>query len=251
MPEVSLKLLTREAVPLSVQARTTRGKGPMGRLRREQACVPGIIYGHGKEPVPFQIEARLLERTFSKNGHSVLFVVDFEGGTGTQEHAIVRELQHHKVTGIVLHLDLLRIDPNEKRVLTVPINAIGVPHGVSVGGGAVQHSVTTLDLECVISEMPSAMEIDITAFEIGDGIHVSDLLEQEPRIVTDADVAIVSVLAPRLTVDDEVEAAAAAAAAEAAEEGLEGEEGEEGEEGAEGEEEGAEGEGDGEGEAQK
>jgi hypothetical protein len=100
-------------------------------------------------------------------------------------------------------------------------------------------------MDCVISDMPSSVEIDITELVIGDSIHVSDLLEQESRIVTDPEISIINVLAPRLTIDDELELEAAAAA-----EAAEGEEGEEGEEiegeegeGAEGEEgEGAEGE---------
>jgi large subunit ribosomal protein L25 len=88
-------------------------------------------------------------------------------------------------------------------------------------------------MECVVAEMPASIEIDITALEIGDSIHVSDLLGQEPRIVTDPGVAIVNVLAPRLTIDEELERAAAAQAVaaegeeEAGEEGAEKEEAEE------------------------
>jgi len=71
--------------------------------------------------------------------------------------------------------------------------------------------------------MPAAVEIDIESLEIGDSIHVADLLEQEPRIVTDPEVAIVNVLAPRLTIDEELSQAEGEEEAEAAEEG-EGEE---------------------------
>ena len=98
------------------------------------------------------------------------------------------------------------------------------------GGGALQHSLTALDMHCIASQMPSQIEIDISALEIGDSIHVSDLIESESRIVTDADVTIVSVLAPRLTVDEELEAEAEAEAELLGE--VAGEEGEEGEEGA-------------------
>ncbi len=80
-------------------------------------------------------------------------------------------------------------------------------------------------MHCVASQMPSQVEIDITYLEIGDSIHIGDLLESESRIVNDAEVTIVSVLSPRLTIDEEEEAAAAAAA-EGEGEG-EGEEGEE------------------------
>lgn len=223
MPEVGLRLLTRDEVSMQVQPRTTRGKGPMGRLRREQGLVPGILYGHNQAPFAFQTVSRTLERLFARNGQSVLFRVEVEGQAEPPAHAIVRQVQYHKVSGLVLHLDLLRIDPQETRVITVPLHTTGVPEGVRTGGGALQHAVTSLDLECVISQMPAAIELDIQSLRIGDTIHVSDLLAQESRIVTDAGVAIVSVLAPRLTVDEEAgQAAAAEAEPEAATEQAEG-----------------------------
>jgi large subunit ribosomal protein L25 len=212
MPEVALRLLTREEISVQVQPRTARGKGPMGRLRREGGLVPGILYGHSQAPFAFQTASRALERIFARSGQSGLFRVEVEGDPAPLAHAIVRQVQYHKVTGAVLHLDLLRIDPQETRVITVPLHTQGVPEGVRTGGGALQHAVTALDIECVISEMPAAIEIDIQSLQIGDTIHVSDVLPQEPRIVTDPGVAIVSVLAPRLTVDEEAGQAAVAGA---------------------------------------
>jgi large subunit ribosomal protein L25 len=228
MPDVALRLLTRDAIPVTVQTREQRGKGAMGKLRREQGRIPGIIYGHDQPPFAFHTDARELGRIFSKNGQSILLAVGFQETENPLEQAIVREVQYHKVTGEVLHIDLLRIDPTERRVITVPIHTLGIPEGVRTGGGAVQHAVTALEMDCVISEMPSAIEIDISSLEIGDSVHISDLLARESRIVTDPEVAIVSVLAPRLTVDEEQ----AADEEEALEGEVEGEEGEvEGEEG--------------------
>ncbi len=216
MPEVALRLLTRDEISVRIQPRTARGKGPMGRLRREQGLIPGILYGHDQEPYAFQTEARALERIFARNGQSLLFLVETEGGAAPPAHAIVRQVQYHKVSGAVLHLDLLRIDPQETRVITVPVHTEGVPEGVRTGGGALQHAVNSLELQCVVSQMPAAIELDIRSLEIGDTVHVADLLAQEPRIVTDPGVAIVSVLAPRLTVEQEqAQAAAAEGAAEA------------------------------------
>jgi large subunit ribosomal protein L25 len=223
MPEVTLRLLTRDEISVTVEPREARGKGAMGRLRREEARIPGILYGHGEAPYAFKTDARALERIFARNGQSVLFRVEAGDGSLPSAHAIVRDIQYHKVSGAILHVDLLRIDANESRVITVPVHTRGVPEGVRVGGGALQHAVTTLEMECVISQMPAAVEIDIESLEIGDSIHVADLLEQEPRIVTDPEVAIVNVLAPRLTIDEELSQAEGEEEAEAAEEG-EGEE---------------------------
>jgi len=204
MLEVPLRLHAREQVGLKVQPREERGKGPVGRLRREEGLLPGILYGHKQEPFAFKTEAHALERIFNRFGHNAVFMVEVDGSDQKPEQTIVRQVQYHKVRGDIVHLDLLRIDPDEKLRVSVPLHTQGVPNGVSTGGGALQHAVVALDMECVAAEMPSSIEIDITSLEIGDSIHVADLLEQEPRIVTDPEVTIVNVLAPRLIVEEEV-----------------------------------------------
>ena len=89
-------------------------------------------------------------------------------------------------------------------------------------GGALQQSLSTIELECLASELPSSLELDVSPLNVGDNIHVRDLLDKESRILTDSERTIVTVLAPRLAEEDDIAAVA--------EEG-EGEEGE----GAEGE----------------
>jgi len=235
---VQLKVNKREEISLSIQQRTERGKGPVGRLRREQSMLPGIVYGHRQDPYSFKIGAIELERALSRGGSNATFVLQRDGGD--EERAVVREIQYHKVRGDIVHVDFLRIDPTEEITISIPINTSGTPVGLREGGGAVQHSLTELQMTCVAAELPSSLEIDIDALEIGDSIHVRDLLESEGRIVTDPDSTIVSVLSPRLTIDEEL----ALAEEEAAEgEEIEGEEGAEGAEG-EGGAEGAEGAGD-------
>ncbi|MEE2658574.1 MAG: 50S ribosomal protein L25 [Candidatus Latescibacterota bacterium] len=212
---VGLKIHKRETIELEIEPREERGKGPVGRLRREQGKVPGVVYGHKQEPVSFKGEARSIERVLAAGGQNAIFVVNGES-------AVVKEIQYHKVRGDILHVDLLRIDSDEELRIAVPLSTTGEPVGVSVGGGAVQTSMTNIEMTCVASEMPSRVEIDISDLEIGQSIHVSDLLEAESRITTDPGVTIVSVLAPRLTVEEE-EAEAAEAAGEG-EEDVEGEE---------------------------
>ena len=84
-----------------------------------------------------------------------------------------------------------------------PILTEGEPEGVRNEGGALQQALTAVEMECVVSEMPSAMVIDISSLVIGDSLHVSDLVEQEPRITTDPDRTIVNILAPRLITEEE------------------------------------------------
>lgn len=199
---VQVKINKREVISLSIQRREERGKGPVGRLRREQAMLPGIVYGHQQEPNSFKIAAHELERALGAGGSNATFLLK-EDENGKEERAVVREIQYHKVRGDIMHVDFLRIDPTEEITISIPIHTVGTPVGVREGGGAVQHSLNELQMTCIAAELPSSLEIDISGLEIGDSIHVRDLLEQDSRIVTESDITIVSVLSPRLTVDEE------------------------------------------------
>ncbi|MCY3761070.1 MAG: 50S ribosomal protein L25 [Gemmatimonadetes bacterium] len=202
MPAVNMQIFSRDEIKLDIEERSERGKGPVGRLRRDGGMLPGIIYGRHREPLPFKVETLSLERALSKGGQDAVFLLQMSGN-GSGDQAVVREIQYHKVTGDILHVDMLRIDPEEHLRVEVPISTVGIPVGVHVGGGAVQHSLQRLEMVCLASELPSRVEIDIAELDIGSSIHVSDLLEQDSRITTDPSTTIVSVLSPRLTVDEE------------------------------------------------
>jgi large subunit ribosomal protein L25 len=207
MPAVQMKVYQREEIELQVSERLEKGKGDVGRLRREQSMLPGVVYGHNQEPVCFKVPQRTLERALSHGGADAVFMLNMEGSKEL-ERAVVREIQYHKVMDDIVHVDMLRIDPKETLRVEVPIVTEGVPVGVRTGGGALQQTLTRIEMICLASELPSRIEIDISDLEIGDSIHVAELLEQEERINTDPSVTIVSVLSPRLTIDEEIEAAA-------------------------------------------
>ena len=204
MPSVPLKLHDREHVSLNIATRPEKGKGPVGQLKRNQGQIPGVLYGHNQDPFHFKTDARKFEQILSKGGQNSTISVQYEDGQKS-EGALIREIQYHKVRGDALHIDLLRIDPNETLKADVPLLAVGVPDGVRNGGGALQQTLTSIEVEAVVSAMPSAIEIDISSLVIGDSLHVSDLLDQENRITTDPARTIVNILAPRLAAEEEEE----------------------------------------------
>lgn len=223
MPQVPLQIQVREQVALKVQSRREQGKGPVGQMRRLQGQLPGVIYGHNQPAESFKTDAHTLERILDKGGQNAIIWVEHEEPDKTSEQALIRAIQYHKVRGDVLHLDLLRIDPNETLRANVPLLTEGVPEGVHNEGGALQQTLTSIEMECVVSEMPAAVVLDISSLVIGDSLHVSDLVEQEPRITTDPSRTIVNILAPRLVAAEE--AAEEAEAPEGEEEAGEGGEG--------------------------
>ena len=203
MPQVPLKLHARELVSLKVAPREEQGKGPVGQMRRLHGQLPGVIYGHKQDAECFKTDAHSLERILSKGGQNAIILIEHEESSKESEQALIREIQYHKVSGDAMHLDLLRIDPTETLRANVPIITVGVPEGVRTEAGSLQQTLTALEMECVVSEMPSAVEIDITSLQIGDSVHVSDLIEQEPRITSEGVRTIANVLVPRLIADDE------------------------------------------------
>ena len=203
MPQVPVKIHARELVSLKVAPREEQGKGPVGQMRRLHGQLPGVIYGHKQDAECFKTDAHSLERILSKGGQNAIILIEHEESSKESEQALIREIQYHKVSGDAMHLDLLRIDPTETLRANVPIITVGVPEGVRTEGGSLQQALTALEMECVVSEMPSAVEIDITSLQIGDSLHVSDLIEQEPRITSEGVRTIANVLVPRLIADDE------------------------------------------------
>ncbi len=215
MPAVPLKLHKRAHVSLKIAHRHEQGKGLVGQLRRLHGQIPGVLYGHKQDPYAFKIDAHNFEQILNKGGQNATINVEYEDGTES-EGALIREIQYHKVRGHAMHLDLLRINAAETLRAEVPLVTVGVPEGVRNGGGALQQTLTSIEIESVVSEMPAAIEINISSLVVGDSLHVSDLMEQEPRISTDPSRTIVNILAPRLS-----------GARASDEEGEEGEEGEE------------------------
>ena len=227
MPQVPLKIHARQQVSLKVQPREEKGKGPVGQMRRLQGQLPGIIYGHKQAAESFKTDAHALEGILGKGGQNAIIVIEHEESDKESEQALIRDIQYHKVRGDAMHLDLLRIDPSETLRANVPIVTVGVPEGVRTEGGSLQQTLTSLEMECVVSEMPSSIEIDITSLVIGDSLHVSDLMEQEPRITSDPVRTIINVLMPRLVAEEDadVEGDGIEGAAEGEEGAAEGEEG--------------------------
>ena len=201
---------------MPVQVRAEQGKEAVGRLRRKEGMLPGVLYGHKQKPLHFKTDTLALEHALSKGGSNAIFMVQF--ADEVPQRAIVQEIQYHKVRGEILHVDLLRIAPEETLQVSVPIISQGTPEGVRAGGG-LQQSLQTIDIECVVAEMPSSIEVDISSLKVGDSVRVKDLLDQEDRIVSEPERSIFNVLAPRVVEEEVAEA----------EEAVEGEESEIGE----------------------
>jgi large subunit ribosomal protein L25 len=201
--------------------REETGKG-VARKLRAGGRVPAVLYGHGMEPVGLSVDARELFHLFHTGaGTNVLvdLVVD-----GTEHLAMPREIQRDHIRGRFVHVDFLVVSRDEKITIPVPIRVVGESVGVKAGG-VVEHHLWEVQVECLPTDVPEAIEADISDLEIGSGLRVSDLVPPEGAVIlTNPDESVVAVMQPQMAVELEEEAAAEGEEAEGeAAEGAEGE----------------------------
>jgi large subunit ribosomal protein L25 len=169
------------------------GKGAARKLRAA-GRVPAILYGHGMEPVPMSVSALDLLHVFHAAGGSNL-LVDLEVN-GDTHLAIAREVQRDYLHGRYIHVDFLAVRRDEKITVSVEVHEVGEAEGVKAGG-VVEHHLREVQLECLPTNVPDAIEVDISALEIGDMIRAGDLMAPENvEILTDPETPIISIVTP-------------------------------------------------------
>jgi large subunit ribosomal protein L25 len=181
---------------LQAASRSNTGKGAARTLRRE-GKVPGVIYGHNRQPEPLAIDSNALSKMLLgiSAGTTVLDVV-VDGRPAVK--ALIREIQRDSVRpSEILHLDLYEVRADEKVTLSIPIHLVGIPDGVRNFGGVLDHSLRELDIEVLPVDIPDHVELDVTALTIGHSLFVRDLKVEKAEILNDPDTPVCSVVAPR------------------------------------------------------
>ena len=211
-----------EQVNLNAENREVEGKSSSRQLR-SAGSIPAVIYGGKEEPLKITI----LEKDIAKASEVPGFATQILNISisGKNQNVIVKELQRHPATQRVLHADLMRVDPDTKISISVPVRFVNEDScvGVKMHGGVVSHLINDIDITCLASNLPEYLEVDVENLDIGDSIFLSALNLPEgveiPALALgeDRDQAVVSVSEAKvLEIEPEI---------------VEPEEGEEGEEG--------------------
>jgi len=199
-------------VSLEAAHRPDKGKG-VARKLRAGGRVPGVYYGRGEDSIALTVALKDLHTVLdAADGSNVIVDLKLSGAAAKDRKALIREIQRDPVAGTVLHLDLQHISLTERITVEVPIVLVGTPTGVKDGGGILEHLLREVEVECLPTDIPSKLEVDVSGLAIGDSLHVSDLKLQNGEILTEADRAIAAVVPP--TVLEEAKPAEEGAAAE-------------------------------------
>ena len=193
---------------LLIQRRTITGTRPVRRLR-QGPVIPGIVYGRAMEPlsvaVPRKALAKLLQ---TKAGEHALVTLRLEDSKTWEKPALIHDLQHDPVDGHVIHVDFHAIVLTEQIHVKIPVMLKGDPVGVKMDGGVLEQFLRELEVECLPTEIPEGVEVDVAAMKIGDTIHVRDLVPpKNAKLLSDPAGAIASVQQPKVEKPEEEAAA--------------------------------------------
>src|SRR4051794_21580197 len=170
-------------ITLQAQAGRPTGSRPANRLRHE-GRIPGIIYGHGSDPVPISVDGRELRAALTtESGLNALLSLNVDGSSHL---TMARELQRHPVRGTVTHVDFQIVRRDEIMSADVSVNLVGEAEAVNRADGLVEQSLHMLSINATPDRIPASIEVDISGLQIGDTIRVADLRLPE-GVTTDVD----------------------------------------------------------------
>jgi large subunit ribosomal protein L25 len=201
-----------ETVELQVELRAEVGKGPARRIRR-LGRVPAVFYGPQRAVTMLTVDAKEFTQKVSALEGSHLIRFSSTAADVAGKIALVKDTQFHPVSGDALHADFYEVDLSKKLRVRVPLHFTGKAVGVAAGG-ILQPVRREVEVECLPMDIPSFIEVDVSALGIHDAVHIRELAPpKDVSFVYDDDFTLVTVLPPTV---EEVKVEAAEAAVEGA-----------------------------------
>jgi large subunit ribosomal protein L25 len=198
-----------EQIALKASLREGTGKSKAGKDRKA-GMIPGIVYHRGEESVPVSlVEKDLLKILRAAEGENLLISLQVEGSKKKARPVLIKQIQRHPVKRSVLHVDFNEISLSEKITVEVEVVAQGESIGVKQDGGILEHVLREVKVQCLPTDIPKHIDVDVTALKLNDSVHVRDLVVSDKiKILTDGDTLILHV---KLPVEEKVEEPGAAA----------------------------------------
>lgn len=182
-----------EKVLIEAQKRVKIDKPSRSALRKE-GKVPAIFYSKHHEPMPVQFSERAIHPlVFTSKTHLITLNVD-----GHEElECIIKDVQFDPTTEKIVHIDLLGLKKGEKIDIEVPVQLVGSPIGIKEGG-VLQHVLHKVAIQCLPSDIPEHIEIDVTNLKLGHAIHISELKYDNITLLNNPESIVASVTHPKV-----------------------------------------------------
>jgi large subunit ribosomal protein L25 len=200
-----------KSVSLNAYPRTQSRRGGAKKLR-DGGRIPAIIYGRQAEPQSLEVLAKDLENLIHHSvSENLLVDLAVKDDSRPKRLALVQEVQHHALSGKMLHVDFHEVAENEKVSIMVPVETTGESTGVKNGGGILEHVLFRVKVRALPKDLPEVIVLDVTHLEIGQAIHIGDIKPVPGvEILGDKHISVIAVAAP---ISEAAEAAAVEAGA--------------------------------------
>ncbi|MCY7361672.1 MAG: 50S ribosomal protein L25 [Ignavibacteria bacterium] len=177
-------------ITLKAQKREQNQELTLNQLRKK-GIIPGIYYGHGVDNINIAAnELDLRPIIYTTESH----IINLKFGEDSTLSCILKDVQFHPVSDKPLHFDLIALKEGETINIEVSVHLVGNSIGVREGG-VLQHNLHKLDIECLPSNIPSHIDVDIAGMNIGDSLKISDLKLDNVTILNDSNASIVAIVA--------------------------------------------------------
>lgn len=185
---------------LEVEERSQFGKNANRRLRTA-GKIPAVVYGPKFDSVGVAISPKdLIAVLQSESGRNTIFGVNL---AGKKTDVMIRDYQLDPIKGTLVHVDLLAVSLDQVMEFQVPVEVTGTPVGVKTEGGILEHVLREIDVSCLPGDVPDNISVDVTELDINDSIRVSDLqVDSKITILSDSDLVLVMVTAPKVLAED-------------------------------------------------
>ena len=188
-----------QSIKIDAKPRSELGSRANKRLR-DKGLVPGVVYGHKEAVVPVTLPKKELVTHLSKGAHVFDLSLD-----GKAEKVLIKEVQYDHLGIEVIHVDFARVSLDEKVELTVPLELKGTPAG-EADGGVLQQIVAELEIECLVTDIPSIIVHNVSEMKLDDVLYIKDLkLPPGVKALQDEDLVVAQVK----TIEEEAVAPAA------------------------------------------
>ena len=184
-----------ETLEIQVDARDIKRKRDAKRLLRS-GKIPGVLYGPKTQTVALELDKREFTSRVAGLEGSHLVRLKSSAAALAEKVALVKDMQFHPISGDVIHADLYEVDLTAKIQVHVPLHFVGKAFGVT-RGGILQPIVREIEVECLPLDIPQFFDVDVSALDIGDSVHVEELTMPEGVTVhAESNFALVSVVTP-------------------------------------------------------
>ena len=203
-----------EKVILKADVRTGTGK-TVAKDLRAKGIVPANVYKGGQGAMSIQVPiSGLAEALQTKAGDNVLITLKITGGDKAvkDKTVLIKEIQREPIRDGILHVDFNEISLTETLKVDVPLASKGEPVGVKVDGGILEHIMWEVQVECLPTDIPEKIVVDVSNLKLGESLHVKDITAPEGvKVLNDPELIVMIVKAPKAEVVKEEVAAEGAA----------------------------------------